>query len=798
MRAEPFALLGAALALLVACGKSDERSPARSGASPPVAPSTTDDAAPQHIDVTGCDGVLVIALDSAPADVFSFLGGAHATTPRLAELARESVVVTDHVLASTGLNGALAALLTARHSREHGVGSIRTLGRARLRAEERTLAEGFADRGWRTLLAAAAPQVHPELSGFGQGFASIHVASLTEPTRRADQVVGACLPTLRRWVEAEEPFFALVQLSDLDARGDRTAPGELGARWLTAHLGPHAANIPRVADALAKVGRNPDATQADLAQLLQRARGSEATRAWRAALRDGRASALDAEIGRLFDLLAERKRLDRTLIVLTGLRGGLLEPPDESVGPRFLPEVLRTPLVVRFPRAAAKTAAGRPSGARHALLSAVDAPRLLDSLFRLQLGASEFGGADLAAVAEGRAPLGARVVFLASADLSLAALATPVMQLERSGGGEDLVFHRSGRTFSLTEPAPELAREDRARFARYASSATIEVHAPGAAPQVIGAAPQVIGAAPQVIGAAPQVIGAAPHALEVAWRIDQGLLTTVEVRGVASEDLTPRRESARRRSGRARIGAGGALAVGMTERTADVRLDISATEGVLGADWLLDAPLARSLVPRVLVPRVVAWPADDSADAELALVDVQRAGGTSWRLVVNAEGRCEALLTVWPPRAPSAQLEVSAGGRVVAEAVPGRLDVVRLVGDAPFDVRVQKGPDEQFAFAVRVGGEVLDARRMRIEGQRMASDTDLSLVVPGWLPGVTEGLFDRAAQSADAPGPTEVPGDSDAARAWRVLRTDPAGLFGAEQALAPDVLGALRTLPAGE
>jgi len=409
-------------------------------------------------------------------------------------------------------------------------------------------------------------------------------------------------------------------------------------------------------------------------------------------------------------------------------------------------------------------AAARSSGARDALLSAVDAPRLLDTLFRLRLGPSEFGGADLAAVAEGRDTRGAGAAFLASADLSLAALVTPALQLERSGGGEDFVFHRTGRLFSAADPPPELSRELRERFARFASAATIEVHAPEVA----------------------------PHAIEVAWRVDQGLLTTVDVRGVASEDLTPRRDSARRRSGRARIGAGGALEVGLTVRTADVRLDLSALEGVLGADWLLDLPLARSLVPRVLVPRVVAWPPDDSAQAELALVDVQRAGGTSWRLAVNAEGRCEALFTVWPPRAPFARLEVSAGGRVVAEPVPGRLDVVRLVGDAPFDVHVQKGPDEQLAFAVRVGDEVLDARRVRIEGRRMASDTELSLVVPGWLPGVTDGLYSAL---RGAPG---APDGAGAASTWRVRRSDPAGTFGGEQVLAADLLDVVRALPAGE
>jgi arylsulfatase A-like enzyme len=711
------------------------------------------------IDLARCDAILLVVLDAASADAFSFLGGTLPTTPRLAALADEGVVATDHVPVTTGLNAAVATLLTGRHLPEHGVGSLHTLGRTRLRDEERTIAEALQERGWRTLLATGAPQLHPDVSGLHQGFSSIHVPALGEPVRRADQVVGACLPTLRRWVEAEEPVFALLQLSDLDARADRLAPEPFGAQWLDERLAAHAAPGSPVADALAKHARNPVAAAEDLSRHLARGRGSVAARAWREGLRDGRASALDHELGRVFDLLAARGRLDRTLIVVAGARGGVVEPPAEIVGPRLVPEFLRTPLVVRFP--AGKEGTLRPRGRRERIVSAVDVPRALDQLMGLGLAPTRFASTDLVALVEGRLapPANPPWTFVASADLALTALVTHEMQLERAPATDDLVFNRSGGTFTLADKAPELSREARAQLGEFSRPATF------------------------VIEAAP----GAPQALEVAWRVESGLLTSAVVTGTSSEDTTPRHEAQRRRAGRARLDAAGRVEVGLTDRTAAVRLDLSCEEGLAlwdpaVAKLHVGADLRHAFVPRLLVPRVVAWPADENGVTELPVVDVQRAVGATWRIAVNHEGPCEALVTVWPPRPPNQALAVEAGGAVVAERVPGRFDVIRLVGEAPWAATITKGPQEQLALVVSLGGEVVDARRVRIESRRMASDRDLSLLVPGFLPGVTQALFQPVGDGAT----------------WRVSRTDPAGTFGADQALAPDALDFLRWLPPSE
>jgi len=743
-------------ALLAGCGEGSKMSApdvdgARGGvSSAPRAPDTG------ALDLSECDGVVIIALDAASADIFSFLGGARATTPHLAELAERALVCEDCVLVSTGLNGAFAALLTGRHGREHGVGSLHTLGRTRLRDAEVTLAEAFRARGWHTLLSVAVPQLHPGLSGFAQGFESIHVPQPGAPSRRADQVIGTCRPTLQMWLRSRAPFFALIQLSDLDGRGDLAAPAPHGARWLEAHLAPHTPALPKVADALAKAERSPDAALSDLAQLLQRARGSAPTRAWRAALRDGRASAVDAEVGGLLELLRESGRLERTLVIVAGMRGAPLEQPDESVGPRFLPEVLRTPLVVSFP-----SAAKGPRGRRRETVSALALPRALDTWFELGLGATEYAGGELLergarAGADGVGDAERRsVAFAASADLSLAALITKEAQCERSAGGDDHLFRRSGRILTLDDPQPNLVARD--RFDAFAAPATLTFAS-----------------------------AASAEPLEVGWRIEQGLTAGVRLQGEQGHDLTSQRDRMRRRSGRVRLGGGASLEVGLTERTAAVRLDLALVEGSLDPARIdVGGALTQSMVPRVPIPRVLAWPPDGSEGAELPLVDVQREVGTRWRIAVNCQGPSEVLLTLWPPRAAHDRLDVEAGGRAVAEQIAGRGDVVRVQGDGPYDFFVQKGPDEHFAFAARSAEGVVDARRVRVEARRMAGDADLSIVLPGWLPGVTEGLF--GAPAAGDPGAL-----------WTVRRSDPAGMFGPEQALDPDWIQFVRTLPGGE
>jgi len=90
--------------------------------------------------------------------------------PNLESLAAGAVRYGDAIAVSTGGNSGLASLLTGRYPPEHGVGSMRTPMFARLSEEERTLAEGFHDLGWRTVASLAEARQSRGISGFEQGF----------------------------------------------------------------------------------------------------------------------------------------------------------------------------------------------------------------------------------------------------------------------------------------------------------------------------------------------------------------------------------------------------------------------------------------------------------------------------------------------------------------------------------------------------------------------------------------------------------------------------------------------------
>ena len=340
------------------------------------------------------------------------------------------------------------------------------------------------------------------------------------------------------------------------------------------------------------------------------------------------------------------------------------------------------------------------------------------------------------------------------------------MQRERAAGAEDYTFTRGGVGFGLDVPMPTYDDAMRSALDRFAAPATLEVRAVAASDGVSGPVP-----------------------VEVRWRVAAGLTTHTRVTGAGSEDLTTDREAQRRRSGVARLeGSDAALEVGLSARAADVRLDflssplpvVSDLPPVGASDLCAPEPLDRVGVPRIVVPRVDAWTSE-----ELPGVELERSSGVWWRFAVNDPGECEALLCVWPSRDANDELEVSAGGAAVADPVPGRSDACVVRGTAPFDLTVKLEPREELAFAVRVAGRIVPATRVRVDGRRQGTESELSVVVPGWLPPLTDAL----SREPEAPG---------SGAAWAIARHDPAGTFGASGAPKPAAVEILRRVRAGE
>jgi len=150
-----------------------------------------------------------------------------------------------------------------------------------------------------------------------------------------------------------------------------------------------------------------------------------------------------------------------------------------------------------------------------------------------------------------------------------------------------------------------------------------------------------------------------------------------------------------------------------------------------GAVRLTDAPLAYT--PSADAPGL-------GEDAEPRL-EFTRAPGLDWTLRVNGEGRCEALVTVWPPRRFDDRVE-SVGYGVTIREVPGRRDLVHVIGDLPLEVAVQKKGVESFAVVCWTEDGFLRPDEMAYDGAWFATADGFDLVVPGWRPAVSERIGD--------------------------------------------------------
>ncbi|MEZ5979698.1 MAG: sulfatase-like hydrolase/transferase [Planctomycetota bacterium] len=134
--------------------------------------------------------VLFVVWDTVRADRLSLYGHDAATTPFLAEFARDARVFDDCVSTASWTVPSHAALFTGRmptESATHLVGD-------RLPAEHATLAERFAASGYATFMYSANPHIARE-TGFGRGFDVIEHPWDDERRGAAEAIVRAKVGT---------------------------------------------------------------------------------------------------------------------------------------------------------------------------------------------------------------------------------------------------------------------------------------------------------------------------------------------------------------------------------------------------------------------------------------------------------------------------------------------------------------------------------------------------------------------------------------------------------------------------
>lgn len=277
--------------------------------------------------------VLLVSIDTVRADVLGCYGDARAATETLDRLASEGVRFTAAISAAPLTLPSHACLLTGMDPWRLGV---RHNGIYSLAPRFVSLAERLADAGFETAAIVAGYPLS-DFSGLDQGFAIYDDAIPLEsgevyhnPERRAQEVTDAAIAWLESRPDPARPFLLFVHYYDPHA------PYEPPARY--------------------------------------RGGSSDAVDEWDAYR--GEVAYVDDQIERLLGILGRDAVLDDTLVIVTSDHGeGLMEHGEPTHGVFLYDEVLRVPLILRYPPAL-------PAGAEiDAVVGLVDVtPTILDAL----------------------------------------------------------------------------------------------------------------------------------------------------------------------------------------------------------------------------------------------------------------------------------------------------------------------------------------------------------------------------------------------------------------------------------
>lgn len=288
--------------------------------------------------------VLLVSIDSLRADHVHADGYPRETTPTIDRLAREGARFEAAIAASSWTLPTHVTLLTSLPPEAHGV----TSSTRALAPEAVTLAEVLQAHGYRTAGFVSGPYLRA-IYGFGQGFDVYDESTVADGHRASHH--GATSPRLTRLVtdfldtwrtaEPRPPFFVFLHMWDVHY--DYAPPPPYDGMFDPDYAGTVTAN---------DFARNPDIrpgmARRDLEHVI--------------ALYDGEIRYTDEHLGRIIAHLGELGVLDDTVVVVTADHGEeFFEHGRKGHDARLYDELLRVPLVVRFPR---RVAPGQVVGAQ--------------------------------------------------------------------------------------------------------------------------------------------------------------------------------------------------------------------------------------------------------------------------------------------------------------------------------------------------------------------------------------------------------------------------------------------------
>lgn len=651
--------------------------------------------------------------------------------PNLESLAAGAVRYRDAIAVSTGGNSGLASLLTGRYPPEHGVGSMRTPMFARLSEEERTLAEGFHDLGWRTVASLAEARQSRGISGFAQGFDGFDAPRPGEAARDALGVsIGARDLLAGPLLEPGLGVFGLVVFgAPLEAA--RVDPEQLmgAAPLIGERLASVAAERAEVARELQRLDGTAEAAR-ELIRMLGRARGSDAWKLLEGAVRDAQLLEIDRAVGRLLEQVEVAGRGEDCTVVLCATRGLLRRPTELTVGRRFAAELLEVPLWIRW---------ARGQGSETPVVetaSVIECSRALDRAFGLGLETSSYPSVGSA--------------YTSNAGLDAHAFLAPDRQEERLGIQSNVqVFDRAGGVSTL-ELRPLLHDDP---FTAYTSLPELEFWWTG---------------------------GEEPPA--VRWESGAHLALDVQAGGEA-----PARKGRLTFDPSGRGAAWGRLRLG--GRGAPLRISLEPPRRGAGSSG---APVPDTVLlggPTLAqgATLYLEGGGGEAVDPEVSQgprLRLEKERSVWWRARVEGVGPAEVLVGCWPPRDPWDELEVEASAPVRRVEVPGRPDLAKLVGEAPFDFAVRREARERFALSCSMGGSNLAPDRLSVDGEALGGADGFAFrldhwgMPPRWPGPNVEDLGDGVLYIREREGHPMSPRESEG--------------------FTLDQLGFLRTLPLGE
>jgi len=294
---------------------------------------------------------LLISIDTLRADRLGLYGAERPTTPEIETLAADGIVFETAVAPAPWTIPSHASLLSSTHPAVHGA-----TARLEINPEVPMLAEVLQRAGWHTVGVVDTPWLGK--FGFDRGYDDYDAEALRGLSRRGVALTRQRL--LDRLAGATGDVFAFWHI--MDVHGPYGAPAPFGGRF-------------RSGLRIAPDGRLDELTRLAYHDYLQPERFRSLGDL--VAAYDEGVAAVDAEIGRLLELLRKAGLYDQALIVVTSDHGESLMDHGIWVGHGLFltDDEIRVPLVVKLP---GNRFAGRRVGRMVRLLDV--APTLLDVL----------------------------------------------------------------------------------------------------------------------------------------------------------------------------------------------------------------------------------------------------------------------------------------------------------------------------------------------------------------------------------------------------------------------------------